>query len=299
MYHRLLDVADPYDFHGVAMPVFEAQLALLSRSCAVLSLDEIIDRIERRQPLPRRCVALTFDDGYRDLYSHAWPLLDRYRLPALLYVAVQAIDRGFLWPDLLRYALRITDKSHVELETLSDGEPARFSLATQSQRTMSLRSINGRLKQIDNGQKQRALDELTTKLLSCAPSEVRIPNLMLSWDELTGLVRSGLQVGSHTITHPILTRISESECEREVVGSMQLLEERLGEPVKHFAYPNGQPQDYTPQVRRVVTSAGARSACTAIAGTNDICQDFFALYRINGNQNSLWDFVRNISQHTP
>lgn len=295
MYHRLLDQPDPYDFHATATPIFEAQLAMLSRYCAVLSLDEIIDRIERRRPLPRRCVALTFDDGYRSLLTHAWPLLERYRLPSLLYVAIQAVEHGFLWPDLLRYAMRTTGQSHLELETLADGEPASFPLAAPAARTEFLRSINGRLKKIDDQRKNNVLIELCEKLLGCAPGDVRIPGLMLSWDELKELASRGLEVGAHTITHPILTRVSRSECEREVARSVQTLKEKLGKPVSHFAYPNGQRQDYSPEVRSVVQATGVRSACTAIAGSNHPAQDLFALYRLDGNRKSVWDLMRNMS----
>lgn len=292
MYHQVLERPDPYSRLGIDLSLFEAQLSMLSRFCSVLPLDEIMDRTERGQPLPSRCVALTFDDGYRDLRTLAAPLLKKYRLPAILYVAVQAIDRGFLWPDLLRYAIRTTHNPRVELDTLRDGEPPAFGLATISERVQAARQLSARLKRLRNNDKWRVLGELVWKLLSRSPDDVTIPGLMLSWEELTELARDGIEIGSHTVTHPILTRVSEHEAEDEIVASRRRLEQALGVPVKHFAYPNGQPEDFSPVVRRLVERAGYRSACTSIHGYNRTLNDPLTLKRIDANQDTLSRLVR-------
>lgn len=297
MYHRILEVPDPFDFHAVALSVFEAQLKMLSRFCAVLPLEEVADAMEQNRPLPRRCVVLTFDDGYRDLYTLAMPLLERYRLTATLYAAVDCIDRGFIWPDLLRYAFRTTNRNALELETLHDGKAAAFPLGTQSERIRALSEINRRVKLIDERQKNVALAELVEKLLGCSRESVSIPNLMLSWDELRSLARRGLEVGAHTVTHPILTRTSAPDCEHEVRESARILAEGLGQPVRHFAYPNGQLEDYSPQVRDLVKQAGFRTASTAVAGVNRLSQNPWALRRINGAQSSVWELVRQMRSH--
>jgi peptidoglycan/xylan/chitin deacetylase (PgdA/CDA1 family) len=286
MYHRILEGPDPFYFFGVELPIFESQMAMLSRCCAVLPLDDIADLVERGRPLPRRCVALTFDDGYRDLSTLGSALLERYRLPATVYATVQGLDRGYLWPDLLRHALRTSREAQVRLDRLADGGAPVFSLASETQRIASLRQIAARLKQMENSQKDLVLEELTVKLLGGAPDDVAIPRTMLSWTELEALARGGMHVGAHTLTHPILSRLSEAECEREIRGSMEALTRRLGVPVRHFAYPNGQAEDISPAVRRIAEAAGARTACTAMYGFNRRGQDPMALWRIDGNKGS-------------
>lgn len=296
MYHGVLERPDPYSSSGIHLSMFEAQLAMLSRFCSVISLDEITDRIERGQRLPPRCVALTFDDGYRSMHTLAAPLLRRYRLPAILYVAVQAIERGFLWPDLLRYTIQNAHDPRVELETLQDGEPRSFELVSLSDRIQTARQLNLRLKQLQNGDKWRVLDELARKLLGRSPDDVTIPGLMLSWDQLRSMARDGVEIGAHTMTHPVLTRMPEQEAEDEIRTSRRALEQALGVPVRHFAYPNGQPEDFSPAVRRLVEEAGFRSACTTVQGCNRPSDDRLTLKRIDGKQHSLRRLARIMAE---
>ncbi len=286
MYHQILDRPDPYSPYATDLSMFQAQLASLSRFGSVLSLDEIMDRIECGRRLPPRCIALTFDDGYRDMYTLAGPLLKRHNLPAILYVAVDAIERGFLWPDLLRHAIRTTREPRVELATLQDGETRTFELATLAGRVQAVSQLNKRLKGIQDSEMWCVLDELAWKLLGRSAHTVTIPGLMLSWDELRSLTRDGIEIGAHTMTHPILTRVSEQEAEHEITTSRWRLEEVLGVPVRHFAYPFGQPTDFSRGLRRLVQTAGFRSACTTIFGCNRPTDDWFTLKRIDGSQYS-------------
>ena len=290
-YHCLLEEPDPFYGYGTPLADFERQVRLLRRFCAVLSLDEILDRVERRSSLPRRCVALTFDDGYRDLLTLAGPLLKRHGLPATVFAAVAALERGWLWPDLVRHALRTTPAGDVELETLTDGGPQMFMLATRSQRLAAVADLDARLKRLGDHAKWTTLEELVWKLLGAAARDVSMPRLMLTWDELRRVMRDGVTVGAHTVTHPILTRMSEQEAAREIVESRERLEEVLGIPVRHFAYPNGRPDDVSPAVRRLVKWAGFRSAYTTIEGYNRPGDDRWSLQRLDANQESLRELI--------
>ncbi len=294
-YHGILDRPDP--FYGYATPLadFERQVRLLRRFCAVLSLDEILDRLEQGRSLPRRCVTLTFDDGYRDFVTLAGPLLKRHGLPATVFAAVAALERGWLWPDLVRHVLRTTAAGDVELETLTDGGPRVFTLDTLSERLSAVASLDARLKRLEDRAKWTVLEELVWKLLGMAVRDVSIPGLMLTWDELRRIARDGMAVGAHTVTHPILTRMSEQEAAREIVESRQRLETALDVPVRHFAYPNGRPDDVSPAVRRLVKWAGFRSAYTTIEGYNRPVDDRWSLRRLDANQESLRELIRTMA----
>lgn len=295
VHHRVEERPDPYYpvHYSVAVEVLEAQLEMFSRFCTVLPLDDIVRRLEEGRPLPRRCVALTFDDGYREVFTLVRPLLKRYGLPATLFVTVEALERGFLWPDLLRYAIRQTHEPHVALETL-DGSALELALSTDANRLQAVKRLDALLKQLANGHKQRVLGELVRKLLHVEPRAVAMERVMLSWEELNALMRDGLAIGSHTMTHPILTRVSTEQAAEEIARSRQALQARLGRAVDHFAYPNGQPEDFSPAIQRLVASAGFRSASTTVSGINTRTEDRFALKRINGAQASLRELVRVI-----
>jgi peptidoglycan/xylan/chitin deacetylase (PgdA/CDA1 family) len=292
MYHGILDRPDPYAIAGISLSMFTAQVVMLSRFGSVLALDDILDRVSRGEPLPRRCVALTFDDGYGSVHSLGAPLLRRYHLPATCYVSVQGIERGVLWPDLLRWLLRVTSTTRVELDTLPGDAPRVFQWRTIAERVAVIRALETRLKSTPDRAKWRVLDELGWKLLGGAFERAAAPRVMLSWDELGALAHDGFAIGGHTTTHPILTRVSEAEARSEIVGCRERLERALGVPVKHFAYPNGGPGDFSPAIRRLVETAGYQTACTAIPGYNEPTGDRFALKRIDGNQGSLVRLVR-------
>jgi len=280
-YHRVLERPDPYYPDAVRLSTVEAQLRLFKRFCAVLPLEEIITRMEQGQPLPRRCVALTFDDGYRDVYTHAWPLLKRYQLPATLFVAVEAIERGFLWPDLLRHAIRQTPATRVALDSLTDYGPYTVELRNEADRLQAVRHLGSRLKQLPHSQKESVLRELVVKLLQVTPEALKIQDLMLSWEDLTALSSDGIDVGAHTVTHPVLAKLSEHDAEEEIHQSRQVLEQRLGKPVTHFCYPYGKASDFSPRIKQLVAAAGFRSACTTLPGLNRPSDNRFSLRRIN------------------
>jgi len=297
-YHRVLEKPDPdYGFaFGIRLSVFERQLAMFHRFGSVRPLDEILDRIEQGKPLPPRCIALTFDDGYRDVLTRAWPLLLRYKLPATLYVAVDALERGFLWPDVVQAAIQRTRSNHLVLEALKASPPRAFEFSDPRQRLMAVWRLNALLTDLSNEKKQELLRELTWKLLRVSPEEIPFPGLMLTWEELKELAAGGMTIGAHTVSHPILTRVSQEQAQQEILQSRQLLEERVGIPVRHFCYPNGRAQDFSPEIERMVEASGYRSACTTIRGINTLRSDRFALRRIHGEQKSVRELVRVLAE---
>ena len=295
-YHLILERPDPFYAYGTPLESFERQLRLLRRFCAVLSLDEIVTRIERGRSLPARCAALTFDDGYSDLAALTGPLLRRHGLPATAFIAVDALERGWLWPDLVRHALRTTTASYVELETLSDGGPRTFALDSLAHRLTAVARLDARLKRLADQVKWTVLEELAWKLLSTTTRELSMPGLMLTWGALQRLARDGISVGAHTLTHPILTRLSAQEAAHEITASRERLEAALGRPVRHFAYPNGQPEDLSPEVRRLVKWAGYHSACTMIEGFNRPGDDQWSLRRLNANHESLRELIQTMTE---
>ena len=297
MYHRIFERPDSFYF-GVPLEIFEAQLRFFRRACAVLSLDDILARVQDGKPLPPRCVALTCDDGYREVLTLALPRLRRLRLPMTLYVTTEVCERGWLWPDLVRHAIRTTREARVTLDALPD-EPRTFALASEADKLKTLRQLDPRLKRIPNASKWQVLAELARKLLKADVASIRIPGLMLTWDEVRELNREGVDIGSHTVTHPIMTQISEEGAEQEIRDSKRLLEQQLDHPVRHFCYPNGSAEDFSPAIERMVQEAGFVSATTTIPGVNRAGENRFALKRIDAVRPSLRSLVRVMTELEP
>jgi peptidoglycan/xylan/chitin deacetylase (PgdA/CDA1 family) len=294
-YHRVLERPDPFYGHGVLVDQFAQQIELFRRFCAVLSLDEVLDRLDRGQSLPKRCVVLTFDDGYRDTATVAWPLLQRYGLPATLYVAVGGVQHGALWPDLLREAVRRSPHEAATLECFPDG-PHRLSLATVSDRLLVIKRLQTRLKRLPASDKDRALRMIVRQIAGRPIDELPIDGLMCTWDDLKRLAAGGMTIGAHTLTHPVLGRVSTADASTEIAASRRLLQKTLRVPVDHFAYPFGARGDVTPQVRAIVQAAGFRSACTTVTGVNQSTQDRLMLKRVDGTHVSTRQLVRAMTE---
>ena len=268
-YHRVNDESDPF-FSGVPVAIFAAQMEILSRYFNVLSLEELLERATKKD-VPPRAIAITFDDGYRDNYVHAFPVLRRFNLPAIIFLTTGPMDDGKpLWHDRAFEIFRRTTK-------------ADFSFRGES---YSLRGIV---------EKRAALDAMLRYLRICSPEEREetlreawtdlMGNLeantheMLSWPEAREMKAGGITFGAHTVTHPILSGLPIQNAIQEITDSKQRIQEQLHDTIRLFAYPNGRENDFNEHVKKAVKDAGFLGAVTTLLGVNDRDSDLFALRR--------------------
>ncbi len=202
---------------------FESHLQFLSAKCHPITMDALVEAIGSGRDLPERAVVVTFDDGYRDNFEVALPLLLKYRVPATIYVVTGYID------------------GEVEL-----AEPPHFS--------------------------------------------------PLSWEQMIQMQHTGLVTfGAHGRTHRILSTLSQLEWGCEIADSKRMLEERLGIPIRHFAYPNGRGKDIPRGAGRLLQGSGFVSACSTIWGTCHHERDRYALNRVMINSGDHVDtLVRKV-----
>jgi peptidoglycan/xylan/chitin deacetylase (PgdA/CDA1 family) len=261
----------------VTASAFRAQLRFVRRHYTVVPLDDLVDRIHAGRSLPPRAVAITFDDGYLDNYTHAYRLLRAEGLPATFYVTTGAIDGGPpLWTAKLRYMVRTTTRARVTLpaplggEVELDGEGARQALFT---------SLIVGLKNVPGERRGRLVEELAVALGVTDFSP--LAGIMMTWSQLREMSGNGMTVGAHTVSHPNLPRTEFEEAAREVCGSRDAIAERLGVPVAHFSYPNGRGASHVNErVREIVRRAGFRSAVTSLAGCVRVGADPWGLRRV-------------------
>lgn len=300
MYHRVVTRPDGF-FPGIPVERFARQLAFLKRCCAVLSLGSALDLLSRGKQLPRRAVCLTFDDGYRSAFTHAFSLLRRLHLPATVFLTTGAIDRSEpLWFDAL--ALLVRGSRGPALTVSLGGVERRFPAGTEAERIETLRAARSLLKSVPDRDRLETVRALAAAVGPLAPADGAggaggATVLMLTWDQVRSMAGDGIEFGAHTVGHPILTRLSREEARREIVESKRRIEEVLGRRADHFAYPNGTAEDFTPEHEAIVAEAGFRSACSAIGGVNDGRTDRFALRRIAARDEPLGSFVRRLAEH--
>jgi peptidoglycan/xylan/chitin deacetylase (PgdA/CDA1 family) len=238
------------------------QLTTLARTTNVVPLDTALAALADGRPLPRRPVALTFDDGYRDNLETAMPILRRLGLPATFYLVPGLLDRTVRpWWEVVAWAFSAATATSLEWagRTLptGPGEPARTAML----------AVAEELKDLDAATRDERIDGLVDRL-GPTGSEDEVRELFLDWAGARRLA-AGAAVGSHTMRHVILSRESPEEQAVDLRESRALLEAGLDARIATLAYPNGTARDYDAATLSAAEAAGYRGAVTTIDGWND------------------------------
>jgi peptidoglycan/xylan/chitin deacetylase (PgdA/CDA1 family) len=261
----------------ISQTVFDAQLRYIRKNYSVVSLDEVAAMLRGERPMRRGLIALTLDDGYRDNYTRAWPILARYGMPATIFIAVGPLEGGgSLWTEDIREAVWGASCEALDLQAMGWGS---WPLRTNAEKLVCLQVVKQRLKALPDAERQRKLREILQAL--GYQRKTVADEQMLTWDMVREMSKAGITIGAHTVSHKILTKIRPQEVEWEIRESKYRLEQRLGEPVRHFAYPNGTWVDWTREIQTVVKQTGFETACTTIRGTNPVGHDLYALRRLD------------------
>lgn len=270
LYHRILPELDPILRAGFHAGIFGRQLDILKRFYRVLPLSEALERLELGR-LPGRSVCITFDDGYADNCTVALPMLVERGLHATFFITTGYLDGGIMWNDIVHQCVRQAGSLKPFKPYLPDGERSAMALTKPE----VIEAMQQRLKHEEPGKRQGMAEELAESLGTKIPTD-----LMMSSEQVRILADAGMEIGAHTLTHPILSRISSDHAWREISDSKRVLEEILGRGVNLFAYPNGVPEeDFSEKHIQMVRNAGFSAAVTTSPGTADKDIDRFQLPR--------------------
>lgn len=251
-----------------------------------MTLQELIQAHDEGR-VPEHAVVITFDDGYRDFAELAFPIMQELDIPVTLFVTTGFVSGElWLWPDQLRYALSKTEVCKIELVGLQ-GE-----LEIQKQPVRCWHRIADYCMTLPNNEKLRLIDELYSRLGIVKPRYAPDNYRALSWKQIRDMVGRGLEVGSHSYSHPILTHLDDDELDIELNSSKAHIERELGITAMAFCYPNGQPVDFDDRVQAAVRAAGYSYAITAYPGKKPL-SDRWALNRYSVN-NSFDIFERTV-----
>jgi peptidoglycan/xylan/chitin deacetylase (PgdA/CDA1 family) len=285
-YHGLVREPLPvFNWCQLSVDEFEKQIDFLSREYVVLPLTEIIERIGRGAPLPRATACLTFDDGFRSVRTLALPIMERYQLPASVFLVTSLIGTDQpAWPDQVFEMFVATSQGSVTFQG------TRFSLDTRVNRGSAYVALIERLKTMEVQEKDDCLAELRGKL-GWQPVSPDSPLATLNWSEIEEMANGGLfEFGSHTHTHQILSRCSLQRQAEELSLSREILRERLSK-ADLFAYPNGRPQDFNEDTKGLLRQTGYRCAVSTIPGLQPAKGDLYEIRRVNiGADTSLEQF---------
>ena len=285
LYHRIADVRTDPQLLAVSPDNFAQHLEVIRRVAAPKSLLNVADSIKSNNRLSRG-VVLTFDDGTSDNLHNAKPLLEKYDVPATVFVSTGYIDspQEFWWDELERTlllpgqvpdTLRITTRQ-TSLEWVLSNAALYTDADFESQKNWNVLTNGAGVRQqiylqlcdlmrLSDRAERASIVEQLCKWANGNRS--RQGYLALTADELKELGSSGLvDIGAHTVHHPVLSEIPVGEQRKEIVESKVRLEEILGRAVKTFAYPYGTPDDYSLSTVNLVKEAGFDCACSNFTG---------------------------------
>jgi len=234
--------------------------------------------------LPPRSLVVTFDDGYADNAEIALPILQKLGLKATIFVAPGFLDGGRMWNDSVIECLRVCELDHVDLDCFS---LPRLPLGTLAERRKAIGTLLPRLKYLAPSERTAAVEELQRR---CRVGNLP-RDLMMSTAQLRAVHAAGMEIGAHTLNHPILTSVSAEEAGFEIAEGRRQLQTTLDAPIEVFAYPNGKPdRDYDASHVAMVRSQGFIGAVSTAPGVGRTGDDLYQLPRFTpwGRSLTVW-----------
>jgi peptidoglycan/xylan/chitin deacetylase (PgdA/CDA1 family) len=279
MYHSVLE--DPRQAENSlgrmihSRSVFEQQMQSLASGFHAVSLDAVLRFLKGEENLPDRAVAVTFDDGYRDNYEVALPILERFGIPAAFYSTVDCVEQRRLpWPSRLRFAFFTTRKPDWQ-----DESGKRWMLTTPEEKEAAYLAACDRVAPLAGDPQERLILGLESDLERSLPKETG--EWMMTWEQLRSLAQKGHIVGSHTMTHPNLAFVDIAAARWELVESKRRMEAKLGQPVRHFSYPcPALWPNWSMQTTEEIRGAGYQTAVTTASGLALKSDDPLAMKRV-------------------
>ncbi len=282
IFHRVLRERDPLFPGEVEAGEFDRICEWADSMFTVLPLHEAAAR-QVSGTLPARALSITFDDGYADNHDVAMPILQRHGLTATIFVATGFLNGGRMWNDTIIESIRRTTKDALDLRSIGVDGLGELELNSLDQRRAAIAKLIGAIKHKHPVERQALVQAVADTAAATLPSD-----LMMSTEQVRALHGGGMQIGAHTVTHPILASLPLSEARQEIAESREVLQAILGERVGLFAYPNGRPDhDYTPDNVRQVRELGFDAAVSTTWGAARAGTDCFQLPRF-----SPWDRER-------
>lgn len=284
-YHRVWDIGPedtfPFDVELVsATPAdFRWQMEQVLRACSPITFARLAESLDDGVDLPPRPIIVTFDDGHRDNYTHAFPVLRELGVPATVFVSTGFIgSAGTFWFDRVVQLLHHAPRGRVEV-------PAVGFTAFVGDDVAARRESAGRLlrmlKAVPDTVRLSAVTQMEDALGTRTPLADGVLSGALTWDEVREMARGGIEFGSHTVSHPVLTRLEDGPLGDELSRSRRDIEHEVGQSVTALAYPVGGPEAFDERVVSAAIRAGYRFGVSYVSGVNAGLSDPYRLRRLH------------------
>lgn len=269
-YHRVCDLGNendfPYDPELVsATPEdFSWQMDFVRRHFEIITFERLIESLDRRVPLPRRALIVTFDDGHRDNYEHAFPVLRRLGLSATIFLSTGYIGgQSTFWFDRVAHLFYRAPRGTLAIPDIAFAA----DLQDVKSRRAAAQRMQHILERVRNGERLEILRQLEL-LVPLAPCDDTGISGALSWAQVREMSEAGIEIGSHAVTHPVLTALDDDALDRELRESRRTIEQNTGKACDVIAYPVGGPRAFDERVTAAARHSGYKLGVSYTSGTN-------------------------------
>ena len=300
LYHRIVDDHSRFLNKGPVVHYhikhFEKEMRYFKKNFHILSMDEVVHRIKSGLGFERPSLAITFDDGYQDNYTLAYPVLKKYGVPATIYLTTSLIGTMVrTWPDQIELALLKTKKDYFSLPSLFGAKLNWITTETQKQKA-NMRVAEA-LKLKPDMEREKLMQEFFEVLeVDGVCQKHQGPRMMLKWSEVKNMAQNRITFGAHSHTHPILSRMPFQKAKEDIFYSKKIIEENLGIKVRHFAFPNGRDQDFSEELRDYCREIGFKSVASVNYGLNDSKIDSAMRLKRIGATSPVWIMAGDLTR---
>jgi peptidoglycan/xylan/chitin deacetylase (PgdA/CDA1 family) len=282
-YHRVVDIGNEAAFNSdlelvsASCAEFEAQMSFVKENFKPITFAHLLACQDAGEPPPNGSAIVTFDDGFRDNYTYAFPILKKLEVPATIFLTTGYIDRQEpFWFEYLSNILLTTKRSL----NLQKGLVLSETACCEERRHV-LDQMLRHLKRVPNEERLSFISNLVQQAgfgREQAYPEDRLP---LMWDHVREMSAGGIEFGSHTVNHPVLSQMDDVSVRSELFDSKRRIEEIVGKPVQVLSYPVGGSEAFDLRIRKIAMEAGYRLGVGYASGGNQLGRcDTFALRRI-------------------
>lgn len=282
-FHRIIPEGENYFIPPMALSTknFRNLLQLIDRYFSTIALEDAVKRLSEGAKLPKKTISLTFDDGYKDNFTLALDLLNRYGIKATFFIPVSPIEKQEnYWWDLIYHVGTIDPKAFVTLANEHQALPQSLITLIKEMHGKSYEEkgkICRECVRFLNKTDTVKREQFVTRLRQI-PTRKQTKRMLLSWDEVREISKQGHAIGSHTKSHRPLSQLTENEAKNEIFESRTILSEKIGQNVVGFSYPRG---DWNQNISEMVIESGYSYAVTTRYGSNNRNANLYALYRRN------------------
>ena len=261
---------------------FRSQLGYLKKFYNIIPLDKLIQHYINDTEIPLNSLVITIDDGYKSIYTHAYPILKQLKVPATIFLTTDFLDKKkALWPDRIEYALNMAELNSFQLKI--DSDISFFDLSDRQAKKACYEKICYKLKLLPQQLRDPIIENLERSLkqklcINCSVPEIYSP---LEWPEVLEMTKSGLiSIGSHGCSHIILTRCNPENLRKELALSKELIEKKMTMSCRFFSYPSGSHGDFDSNTEKALKKTGYSCGLTTIQKINATSPNVFELKRL-------------------